>query len=345
MCQSRKEPELNTFPVRWPREYRRLAEALGRGSPLLAMGEPDPAGEGPDPDALADPTGEQGLMPVPFLVRKHPDRVVVLAASRCFLYCRFCFRRGGEAHRSGPGPEAWNRICAWLERHPEVGEVILSGGDPLTLPDRVLAGIGRRLGRISHVRQWRVHTRAPVVVPRRVGAGLAEALASGPPCRVVIHANHPAEARPALEGAVERLRTAGVPVENQAVLLRGINDSAPVLADLVRRLEGMGVGLRYLHHPDRAPGTGRFWVSLREGLGTVRRAEALLGRSIRYVVDLPTGHGKVPVSGLAPVAEERRGRRRRVRYRWARPAGWPGVAPGRTAEWWDVWEPRKPGPS
>lgn len=306
------------------------------------MGDPGPDEDGPDPDALADPTGEEALHPVPFVVQKHADRVLVLAAHRCFFYCRFCFRRGGPAHRESPGAADWERIFAWLGERGEVEEVILSGGDPLTLPDRAIAWIGGRLAAIPHLRRWRIHTRAPVVVPRRVGRGLLEALAAGPPCRVVLHANHPAELRPAVAEAVGRLRQAGVAVENQAVLLGGVNADPETLAGLVKGLEAWGMRLRYLHHPDRAPGTARFRVSLARGLETVRSAERRLGPELPYVVDLPTGHGKAFVRDLAPVAEERAGGRRRVRYRWARPSGWRSLVAGDRAEWWDVWEPVPP---
>ncbi len=330
------------FPVRWPPGYRALAESLGLGSPLLRMGDPLPGEALPDPDALPDPTGDGLLRPIPFLVRKHPDRALVLVTGRCFFYCRFCFRRADPLHRGvAPSRGDWDRIASWLRAHPEVREVILSGGDPLTLPDRTLAGIARLLGTVPHLAGWRIHTRAPVVLPRRVTPRLLASIRSGPPVRVVIHADHPAEIRPAVLDAVRALREAGIPVENQAVLLRGVNDRPAVLGLLFRRLRDAGVGLRYLHHPDRAPGNAPFRVTIRQGLAAYREAARAVPDPPPYVVDLPNGAGKAPVERLVPVAREARGTRARTRYRWVRPEGWSAVVPDTRYEWWDIWEERR----
>ncbi len=336
-----KDPGMNAspFPVRWPPGYRRLAESLGPGSPLLRMGEPSPDEGRPDPDALPDPTGDRRLRPLPFLVRKHPDRALVLASGRCFFYCRFCFRRADPLHRGlAPSRADWDRIASWLRDHPEVREVILSGGDPLTLPDRSLARIARLLRTIPHLRGWRIHTRAPVVLPRRVTPRLFASIRGELPVRVVIHADHPTEIRAGVREAVQGFLQAGIPVENQAVLLRGVNDRPGVLGLLFRRLQEIGVGLRYLHHPDRAPGNGPFRVSIRQGLAAYREAARAIPDPPPYVVDLPNGAGKAPVEDLIPVAREARGTRTRTRYRWVRPGDWSAVVPDDRFEWWDVWE-------
>jgi lysine 2,3-aminomutase len=279
-------------------------------------------------------------------VRKHRDRVLVLIAARCFLHCRFCFRRGQpERFRTGPGDHAWHDILGWLGAHPEVEEVILSGGDPLTLTDRRLAEIGADLAALPHLRRWRIHTRAPVVAPRRVTPGLARVLRAGLPLRVVCHANHPLELDSGARRALRRLRGAGISLANQGVLLGGVNDDPEALLELFRRLGEVGVRPHYLHHPDRAPGNGRFRVSLRRGLAIYR---TVLDRARHggwedgvppYVVDLPCGAGKCPVASLRPVCDERRGGRRRLRYRWLRPPGWDSVVTAGGCEWWDVWEP------
>ncbi|MDW7710595.1 MAG: KamA family radical SAM protein [Deferrisomatales bacterium] len=298
-------PPAPSFPVRWPRAYRSLAEALGPGSPLLRMGDLDPSEAAPDSGALADPVGEKGRSPLPFLLRKHPDRVVVLAASRCFFYCRFCFRRGEDPRRRGrPGTEDWERIFAWLGRHPEVEEVILSGGDPLTLPDRRLAQIGLRLADIPTVRRWRLHTRAPVVLPQRVTPGLVSALSRSPlPLRVVLHCNHPAEVWDPLLRAVETLQRAGIGVLSQSVLLAGVNDRPETLAALFRALGGAGVRPHHLHHPDPSPGNAAFRLPLDRGLAIFRGLERRLGPEgssllPTYVLDRPDGSGKVPVAAV-----------------------------------------------
>lgn len=288
------------IPVRWPRAYRALAESLGPGSPLLRMGDFHPSEAEPDPDALADPVGEAGCAPLPFLLQKYPDRVLVLAAARCFFYCRFCFRRGKPpGSRGHPGPGDWARIFAWLAERPRVEEVVLSGGDPLTLPDRKLSEIGRSLAAIPSMRRWRIHTRAPVVLPRRVTSRLVASLAAIPlPLAVVLHVNHPAELWEPLLAAVGRLRAAGVAVEAQSVLLAGVNDDPATLTALWEGLRAAGIRPRYLHHTDRAPGNRSFRVSMARGLGIVRQVGG--SPTPPYVVDLPGGGGKLPVEDVVP---------------------------------------------
>ncbi|MBI5014220.1 MAG: radical SAM protein [Deltaproteobacteria bacterium] len=327
------------FPVRWPPEYRRLAESLGAENPLFRIGDVHPCEAAADPEALPDPTGEARLQPVPFVVRKHADRAVVLATSRCFFYCRFCFRRGTPpGPEREPSPGDWERIFQWLAAEPAVEEVILSGGDPLTLPDAQLRNIATKLASIPHLRRWRVHTRAPVVAPGRITPQLVRALGGPLPLRVVVHAVHPAELRPAFLGAIRRLQDAGIPLLDQTVLLRGVNDEPQALAQLFAGLAAEGISPYYLHHPDRAPGNAAFRLSIREGLGVYRELlecsppVADGGHTPPYVLDLPNGAGKVAVEALAPVAEEVHGMERRARYRWAEPS-----AGG--CEWWDVWEP------
>ena len=332
------------FPVRWPREYRALALSLGPGNPLLRMGSRDPTEALADPEALGDPTGEVPFQPVPFVVRKHRNRAVVLAASRCFFYCRFCFRRGSafaRAHR--PGRQDWEEILLWLRRNPEVTEVILTGGDPLTLSNARLKEIAERLAMVPSLQRWRIHTRAPVTFPKRVTEELLNSMASALPLRIALHVNHPAEVRPAFRGAVQRFREAGIPVLNQTVLLAGVNDDVRVLSDLFRRLAQEGVAPHYLHHPDRAPGNGVFRLSVERGLRLYRGLEEFIGPSERgaippYVLDLPNGAGKCRVQSLRPVARERAPQGRRLRYRWVRPPGWDSLAREEACEFWDVWE-------
>jgi lysine 2,3-aminomutase len=301
------------------------------------MGARHPSESLPDPEALADPTGEGRFQPLPFLVRKHRNRAVVLAASRCFFYCRFCFRRG-TTERRGAGPRDWQRIADWLGQTPDVREVILSGGDPLTLSDANLKAIARLLASVPSLQCWRIHTRAPVTYPDRVTESCIEALNTRLPLRVAIHVNHPAELRPSLLRAVKRFQRAGVPVLNQTVLLAGVNDDSAVLAELFRRLTGEGVTPYYLHHPDRAPGNSLFRISLRRGRRIYEELRAK-DPAPAYVLDLPNGAGKCAVEGLWPVAEERGPRGRRLRYRWTRPADWDSLAREEWAEFWDIWEP------
>ncbi|GAB4279762.1 MAG: lysine-2,3-aminomutase-like protein [Deferrisomatales bacterium] len=334
------------FPERWPREYRELSRRLGPGNPLERMGvaHPDEAME--DPEGFDDPTGDLRLRPLPFLVRKHRDRALLLATGRCYFYCRFCFRRGAGSGAAPPlRPLHWEQALEWVAGTPEVEEVILSGGDPLTLPNRLLGWVGRRLAQIPHLRRWRIHTRAPVVLPARVDRGLLAALESPLPLRVVLHANHPAELRPALHRAAADLRAAGAETLCQSVLLRGVNDRADVLLALFRGLGAVGIRPYYLHHPDRAAGNVRFRLSLAHGrrlqrdLLHLERTATDTFRIPPYVVDLPNGAGKCRVESLVPIAEERGMGGRRVRYRWVRPSGWDALVPDGRCEWWDLWQP------
>ena len=295
-----------------------------------------------DADSLEDPTGDRRLRPLPFLVRKHADRAVVLASSRCFSYCRFCFRRGEVLQ--DPTPAHWRAILSWLAETPEVTEAILSGGDPLTLPDDRLREIAGWFEAIPHLERWRIHTRAPVLSSSRITEGLVRALRSRLPLRVVIHANQPSELSAASLRAVRTLQAEGIPVLNQSVLLAGVNDRAPVLAALNARLAQAGVRPYYLHHPDRVAGTSGFRVSVARGLQVYRDLLQVApsadegGTTPPYVLDLPNGAGKCRTEDLLPIAEERGAAGRRVRYRWVRPTGWDSVVQDREFEWWDVWE-------
>ncbi|RMF85684.1 MAG: KamA family radical SAM protein [Nitrospirae bacterium] len=298
--------------MRWPRPYLALA-AAAPGGPVWRMGRPEAAELEADAGDLADPVGEGGRSPLPHLVCKHPDRALLLVTRRCHFYCRFCFRRG-----AGPGgeprPGELEAALAWIAERPAVREVILSGGDPLTLEDRRLAELLGRLAEIPHVETVRIHTRAPIHYPERVTAGLVAALAQGPPAWLVVHANHPVELTPAVAAALGRLRQAGLPLLDQSVLLRGVNDATATLEALFRALYRLGVRPYYLHHPDRAPGNRSFRLPLATGLRLVRPLRHRLpGPALpRYVVDLPDGSGKVEVEALTPLDGGR--------YRWEDPA-------------------------
>jgi lysine 2,3-aminomutase len=273
------------------------------------MALPEPAELESCPGDLEDPVGETGASPVPFVVRKHRDRAVFLATARCHVYCRFCFRRGlpDRGHRD-PTEEEAARALDYCAGEPELREVILSGGDPLTLPDERLRWILRRLAGSPHLVSLRVHTRAPVHDPTRVTPELADVLSSSLPLRVVLHVNHPRELTPETRRAVTVLLEAGIPLLNQTVLLAGVNDDAAVLETLCRALLRERIEPYYLHHPDRAVGSGSFRVSLERGLACFRELEARLagGPALpSYVIDLPDGSGKVPVESLTGVTAAR----------------------------------------
>ncbi|MGI3901970.1 MAG: lysine-2,3-aminomutase-like protein [Janthinobacterium lividum] len=252
------------------------------------------------PEDLVDPIGDAVHSPVPGIVHRYPDRVLLTLLHVCPVYCRFCFRR----ERVGPGvdavlpPPAVEAALAYVEAHPAIWEVILTGGDPLALSPRRIAAVMARLAAIDHVKIVRFHTRVPVVTPDAVTPELVAALgASGKTTYVGLHCNHPRELTPAARAACARLIDAGLALVSQTVLLRGINDDAAVLAELMRSLVALRIRPYYLHHGDLAPGTAHLRVPLEEGRALVR---ALRGRvsglcQPTYVLDIPGGHGKVPV--------------------------------------------------
>jgi lysine 2,3-aminomutase len=206
-------------------------------------------------------------------------------------------------------PQALDRALDYIRSDPGIWEAILTGGDPLAASPRRLADVFRRLGEIEHVKTLRVHTRVPLVDPSRVSPALLDALrAAGRPVWIAVHANHPREFTPAGRAALARLVDAGFPLVSQTVLLRGVNDDAETLAELMRRFVENRVKPYYLHHPDLAPGTARFRLSIADGLAL---ASALRGRlsglaQPLYVLDIPGGSGKAPL-GPAFVSSGRDG--------------------------------------
>jgi len=298
------------FPVRWTRYYLDLAGSQEAEDPIRRIAFPDPAELEPHPAQLADPVGEQDRSPCPYVVRKHADRAILLVTSRCHVYCRFCFRRSfpdGE-HRE-PSMEALEEALDYLAGEQDLREVILSGGDPLVLPDEELRRIIARLSAMPQLTHLRLHTRAPVHDPARVTAPLAEALASGLPMWVVLHFDHPREVTSETRRVVGLLLAAGMPVLNQTVLLAGVNDDAETLEQLFTALVRERVKPYYLHHPDRVPGGGSFYVEIERGLEIYRelRRRVSGGAALpSYVIDLPDGSGKIPVEQYAETARIRR---------------------------------------
>jgi lysine 2,3-aminomutase len=260
------------------------------------------------PEEQADPIGDLTHSPVEGIVHRYPDRVLLKAVHVCPVYCRFCFRREmvGPDGLGTLAPEALDRAFDYIAGHPEIWEVILTGGDPLVLSARRLEELMERLKAIPHVQVVRVHSRVPVVEPARIDERLIGALkASGKATYVAVHANHPRELAEEARQALGRLADAGVVLLGQTVLLRGVNDDVEVLGGLMRALVAARVKPYYLHHPDLAPGTAHFRLSIAEGQAIVA---ALRGRisglcQPTYVLDIPGGHGKAPIASSAAVAE------------------------------------------
>jgi lysine 2,3-aminomutase len=284
------------FPVRVTRSWAARMTARG-DDPLAAQVLPDPAELQPSAGDVADPVGEAGRRPAPYVVQKHADRVLLQVTRRCHLYCRYCFRRD-QHDTPEPSSADLDRAIAFA-RDSGAHEAILSGGDPLTLSDRRLFGVIDALR--PSIPVIRVHSRAPITAPYRVTDALVDGLSRRRPVWLVVHCNHPDELSSDVRDGLERLRAAGVPLLNQSVLLRGVNDDPDVLARLSDALVELQVFPYYLHHTDPVPGNARFRVAVDEGL----RIHAELGRRVsgiglpRYVIDPPDGSGKVDVARWA----------------------------------------------
>jgi lysine 2,3-aminomutase len=252
------------------------------------------------PGETADPIGDEAHSPVPGVVHRYPDRVLLKVTHACAVYCRFCFRR----EMVGPGkphalaPETLDAALHYIAAHPEIWEVILTGGDPLTLSPRRLGELMARLAGIGHVRIVRIHTRAPTADPAMVTDALVRAMRSpAQTTYVALHANHPRELTPAARAACARIIDAGLPMVSQTVLLAGVNDDADVLTELMRAFVETRIKPYYLHHGDLAPGTSHFRVPLARGQALMRQLRGRVSGLCQptYVLDLPGGHGKVPV--------------------------------------------------
>lgn len=245
-----------------------------------------------------DPLGEAPHEVAPGLVRRFAGRALLVVTGQCAIHCRYCFRRH-LPYGAAPTGRLHPRAEAWLREHPEVREVILSGGDPLTLPDAPLGELIARLGGVSNLRRLRVHSRVPGALPERITTGLVDLLRGAPlPIWLVAHFNHPAELSPAARRACQDLVGAGIPMLNQSVLLRGVNDTSEVLVELCEELVDLGVKPYYLHQLDRVAGAAHFEVPVSEGLrlhDELRRR--LSGLALpAYVRDLPGGQSKAPVT-------------------------------------------------
>jgi lysine 2,3-aminomutase len=258
--------------------------------------------DGPELEAraeeLRDPIGDDAHSPVAGIVHRYPDRVLLKPIDICAVYCRFCFRREtvGQGHPLTRGQLA--AALDYIRAHPEIWEVILTGGDPLMLSPRRLADIVKTLAAIDHVKIIRVHTRVPVVDPARVTPALVRALkARSKATYVVLHANHARELTPAARAACARLIDAGIPMLSQSVLLRGVNDDAATLGALMRTLVECRIKPYYLHHGDLAPGTAHWRTGLDAGQELMRALRGRLSGLCQptYVLDIPGGHGKSPV--------------------------------------------------
>ncbi|MBN1557426.1 MAG: KamA family radical SAM protein [Lentisphaerae bacterium] len=286
------------FPMAVTPYYASLIRCLDTSDPVFSMCIPD-GRETADPPFLEDdPLGEEADMAVPGLVHRYRDRALLLATTTCAAYCRHCTRkRAAGQTETRIAPARLAQAVDYLSVHPEIHDVIISGGDPFTLGTHALERIIRAVRNVPSVDIIRIGTRTPVVLPMRIDDGLVRMLRRYRPVYVNLHFNHPAELTPAAEAACERLADAGVPLGNQTVLLRGVNDNAPLLAELFRRLLRVRVRPYYLFQCDLVRGVEHFRTPLARGIEIMEYLRGRLsGLAIpTFVVDAPHGGGKIPI--------------------------------------------------
>ena len=286
------------FPLLVPRGFVALMGQGDIADPLLRQVLPMGDELNPVAGYVADPLAEAGCAPVPGVLHKYQGRALLITTGACAVHCRYCFRRHFPYQDRPRGARWWSAACDYLAKDQTIHEVLLSGGDPLTLPDVQLAALAEDLAAIPHLRRLRVHSRLPVVLPERVDEGLLAWL-SGSRLRpvLVIHANHPRELSSAVAAACARLVDAGITVLNQSVLLRGVNDNLEVQVALSERLFECRVLPYYLHALDRVQGAAHFASPDSQAIALVDGMRARLPGYLvpRLVREEPGGTGKTPI--------------------------------------------------
>ncbi len=289
------KPVVERYPMRITRYYLSLIKKPG--DPIWLQCVPDPR-ELDGSNLSKDPLNEEGLTPVPGLIHRYPDRVVLLVSSTCPTLCRFCMRKSRIGHQKVLNAETpMDAGLRYIERNSAIRDVILSGGDPLFHSDETLEKILSRLRKIPHVEITRINTRTPVTLPERITRRLCRMLKRYHPLYVNTHFNHPIEITEESVEACARLTDAGIPLGNQTVLLRGVNDDSVVMKKLMQKLLTIRVRPYYLHQMDLVKGTGYFRTSVAKGLEIMAGLRGhTSGMAVPYyMIDLPRGKGKVPV--------------------------------------------------
>lgn len=241
---------------------------------------------------------EKKFSPVQGLIHRYPDRVLLLISNRCAMYCRFCTRKRkvGKSYVS-MNREQVNKGIEYIKEHPEVRDVILSGGDPFLLKDDEIEWILKSLREIKHVEIVRIGTRVPCTLPQRITEKLCGMLKKYHPLYINTHFNHPNEINEASRKACEMLADAGIPLGNQTVLLKGVNDDARIMARLMKKLLAIRVKPYYIYQADLVRGTNHFRAKISKGIEIMKSLRGFIsGMAVpHYVIDLPNGGGKVPV--------------------------------------------------
>jgi len=292
--QEQVQQVIERYPLRINPYYLSL---IGKPhDPIWRQAVPDIA-EIDDQHGLEDPLSEDEHSPVPNLIHRYPDRVVLLVSSQCAVNCRYCMRKRKFAQPFIITAETIEAGIAYIREHAEVRDVILSGGDPLLLDDNDLQRILENIRRIPHVEIIRIHTRVPGTLPQRITRNLSQKLKAFHPLYINVHINHPDEITDQTALACNLLADAGIPLGCQTVLLKGVNDDTGVMKSLMQKLLKIRVKPYYLHHPDLIRGTRHFQTTLDVGLSIM---EAMRGHTSglcvpHYMIDLPGGGGKIPL--------------------------------------------------
>jgi EF-P beta-lysylation protein EpmB len=291
-------PLQSDFPLRVPHGFiQRMTRGDSR-DPLLLQVLPVALEMEEVAGFTQDPLHEVENMPVPGLLHKYPGRALLTMTGACAIHCRYCFRRHFSYGEANPAPGHWQPAIEYLAQHPDISELILSGGDPLTLTDARLHSLTGQLANLKHLRTLRIHTRLPVVLPARIDSGLLSwIMAQSQKLVFVVHCNHPNEIDHSVTDALDKLTAAGVTLLNQSVLLRDINDHAATLARLSERLFAAGVLPYYLHQLDRVQGTAHFEVDVEQARRIMCELRGMLPGYLvpRLVREIPGMPGKTPL--------------------------------------------------
>ena len=303
---ARLDEVARSLPVRIPRSYARLIDPHDPADPLARMVLPDPAELVPSPHLVSDPLGEEPHTVSPRLVHRYRDRALLLVTLRCASYCRHCTRRRAVGRGGLISREELAAAVRYLREHPEIRDLLVSGGDPLLLPDRPLGRLLETVRQVQSLDLVRIGSRIPAVLPARVTPALVRILARVAPLFLNTHFNHPRELTAEAVAACGRLVDAGIPLANQTVLLAGVNDSLDTLEALCRGLLKARVRPYYLLQSDLVQGVEHLRTPLARGIELIRGLQTRVsGMALPvFVVDGPFGTGKIPIFPDNVVARE-----------------------------------------
>ena len=286
------------FPLLVPREFVARMEKGNPADPLLLQVLPQAAERSVVTGYFKDAVGDSNASKTPGLLHKYRSRTLLIASGLCAVNCRYCFRRHYPYDQAPRSLAHWEETLSYIHAHPEIDEVILSGGDPLSLGNNKLFELLKRIEQVPHVRRLRIHTRFPVMIPSRIDDGFLQAIREmHKPVWMVLHINHPNEIDLALSNALTALRKSGVVLLNQAVLLRGINDSVETQRTLCNRLVNEGVQPYYLHQLDRVEGTAHFESDERLGVAIIEQLRSeISGYAVpEFVREIAGQPSKTPI--------------------------------------------------